>query len=114
MRERLSNSGLNLSAIEQIALDRERFVAARIEIGFCARELLGIARQQRDLAASLANLARDDQAEAARAAGNEGDFVAIREARHFRNVQRSTPNAQHSTGQARRPPAPQPRWLSYA
>jgi hypothetical protein len=99
MRDRLANSGLNLSAIEQIALDRERFAAARIELRFCARELFGIARQQRDFAALLANLSRDDQAEAARAAGYESDFVAIGKASHFRkrstlNAQRSTPNAE--------------------
>jgi len=52
------DSDLNLIAIEQIALDRENFSAARHDIGFGAREFFWITREESNLSVSVANVSR--------------------------------------------------------
>ena len=59
----LTNRGLNLPCIKQIALNSEsiRGAAAPGEVRFCAPEFLGIARNERDLSACRANLSREHE-----------------------------------------------------
>src|SRR5438270_13954884 len=74
----LSNSQLNLSGIEQIAFNREDFAAAGNKISLCTCQLIGIARNERNLAASRANMSREHEPESARPAGDEDNFVVQR------------------------------------
>lgn len=92
--DRLFDGGFDLGTIEQVALDVEYFTASKIETGFRAGEFVRIAREQRNLPATFADLSRNDQTEPARTAGDKGDFASIREAGHS---ERSTLNAQRST-----------------
>jgi hypothetical protein len=63
-------SGLNLIAVEQIALDRENSSAARSEIGFRAGEFFWITREESNVSALRANVSRQHEPEPARAASN--------------------------------------------
>src|SRR5438067_8540339 len=74
----LLNGGLNLSGLEQVALDRQDFRAEVVEIGFSAGEFVRIACEERDFATASANAARDLQTETARTAGDKRDFVPIK------------------------------------
>src|SRR6266481_7502178 len=68
-------SGLNLSAIAQIAFDGENFVAAGSEIGFCACEFLGVTREESNLSALVANMSCEHESQSARTTGDEDNFV---------------------------------------
>ena len=72
----LANGRFNLSTIEQVALNRKRFTAPLGEIGFGAREFIGIARDENNFPALIANLPGDGQAEAAGTASDESDLIA--------------------------------------
>jgi hypothetical protein len=81
--ESLFYRGLNLGAIEQVALDREDIAAAGSKLAFGAREFAGVTGQDRNASALLANLARNHQAKAARTAGNKRHFIPERETRRL-------------------------------
>jgi len=72
----LLDSGLNLGAVEQIALNRKHLAAAGSEFGFRVRKLFRIARENRNATALFAALARNLQAESARTACDKRDFIA--------------------------------------
>jgi hypothetical protein len=67
---------VNLIAIEQIAFNRQNFGTAPSEIGFRARELFTIARNECDVPALLANVSRQHEPQPARSTTNQDDFVA--------------------------------------
>jgi hypothetical protein len=71
----LLNCGLNLRGLEQVARDCQNVCSQTIQLRFGAGELFGIARDKSDLSSARANLARNCQPKAARAAGDEGDFI---------------------------------------
>ena len=73
--KRFLDSGLDLRGLEQVALNRQDFSSEAIQVFFRARELFGIPRDESDFSSARANLARDFQAEPARAARNESEFV---------------------------------------
>jgi hypothetical protein len=75
MVDNLSNSGLNLIAIEQIAFDSENLSAAQSEIGFGAGKFFWIARQESNTSALVANVSRQHQAESTRSASDQGNFI---------------------------------------
>ena len=68
----------NLIAIEQIAFDGENLSAARIEIGFRAREFFWITREQSNFSAFVANVSRQHETESTRSATDQGNFIAQR------------------------------------
>jgi hypothetical protein len=70
------NSGLNLIAIEQIALDRQNVSAARCEIGFRAREFIRITGEQSNVSALVANVSRQHEPESTRSATDQDNFIA--------------------------------------
>jgi hypothetical protein len=59
------DSRLNLSGIQQIALDGQHGASVPGEISFCAREFRHIPCEQRDLTACGANLPRKHEPESA-------------------------------------------------
>jgi hypothetical protein len=69
------DSRLNLSGIQQIALDGQHGATAPGEISFCAREFRGIPCKQRDLTACGANLPRKHEPKSARSARDENNAV---------------------------------------
>ena len=71
----LPDSRLNFSGIQQIAFNREDFAAAGSKISLCTCQLIGIARNERNLAASPANMPREHESESARPAGDEDNFI---------------------------------------
>jgi len=70
------DSGLNLSAIEQIAVDSQNFPTARGEIGFRAREFFMVACYESDTPASRTNVACQHETEPAGSATDENNFIA--------------------------------------
>src|SRR5215510_5075963 len=74
----LSDGGMNLIAIEQIAFDCENVSAARSEIGFGSREFFRITREQNNPAAFAADVPRQHEPESARSATDQGNFIAQR------------------------------------
>jgi hypothetical protein len=70
------HSGLNLIAIEQIALDRQNVSAARSEIGFRAREFIRITGEQSNVSALVANVSRQHEPESTRSATDQDNLVA--------------------------------------
>src|SRR6266513_574485 len=73
-----SNSRLNLSGIEKIAFNRENFATARNKISLCTCQLIGIARNESNVASARANMSREHQSESARPAGDKNNFVVQR------------------------------------
>src|SRR5262245_53107369 len=72
----LSNSGLNLTRIEQIALDNENFPSCRSEVGFGAVEYAGIPSKKLNGSALVANVSRQHEPESTRSATNQCNFIA--------------------------------------
>src|SRR5437773_2857551 len=68
----LPDSRLNFSGIQQIAFNREDFAAAGSKISLCTCQLIGIACNERNLAAARANMSREHESESARPAGEIG------------------------------------------
>src|SRR6266480_1311773 len=73
-----SNSRLNLSGIEQIAFNRKNFAAAGNKISLCTHQFVRIARNDRNIAASRANMSRQHESESTRSTGDENNFVVQR------------------------------------
>src|SRR3989442_12154251 len=71
----LLNCGLNLRVLEQVARDCQNVCSQTIQLRFCAGELFDIARVTIDLPSSRANLARNCQPKAARAAADDNDLI---------------------------------------
>src|SRR5205085_15717 len=90
----LLHSGLDLRGLEQIGLQRQNLSSESVQVGLGIGEFFRVPRNESDFAAARTNLARDFQTEAARATGDESDFIAISETSHTANVERSTPNVQ--------------------
>src|SRR5438093_3567847 len=63
--QRLLDCRLNLRRLEQIALDRQNISRETVQLGFRARELLRVTRDESDFSTACANLACDFQAETA-------------------------------------------------
>src|ERR1044072_4226447 len=70
-----SNSRLNLVSIEQVAFDHEDFAPARNKISLCAHQFVRIARNDCNIAAVGANMAREHQSESTRPTGDQDNFV---------------------------------------
>ncbi len=81
--KRLLDCGLDLRGLEQVARDCQNVCSELIQVRFRALELFGVARDESHLASARANLARDFQSKATRAAGDESDFIAVRKASHL-------------------------------
>ena len=64
------NSGVNLIAIEQIALNGENLSATRSEVRFGADEFAGIAREQSNTPTLVANMSRQHESESTRSAAD--------------------------------------------
>jgi hypothetical protein len=71
-----SNSGLNLLAVDQIALNCQHDGAVRRKVGPCTGEFLSISRNKSDIAASRANVSSQHKSKSPGAAGNKDNFVA--------------------------------------
>jgi hypothetical protein len=65
-----------LPGIEQIAFNGQNRAAARSEIGLCTRQLIRIARNERNAPALRANMSRKHEPESARSTRDDCDFVA--------------------------------------
>jgi hypothetical protein len=76
--EDLPDSRLNLFGIEKIAFNRENFATARNKISLCTCQLIGIARNESNVAAARANMSREHESESARPAGDKDNFVVQR------------------------------------
>src|SRR6266550_780831 len=77
----LTNSRLNLAAIEQVALNGQDYAAAPGEISFGARQFIRVARDEHNAAAFRANMSCKHKTKSSRAACNYGDLAAQRIAR---------------------------------
>ena len=74
----LLDSRLDLRAFEQVAGDGEDFATSLDELGPSPRQLVRIACEQGDPCALRAKLAREDQSQAARSAGDQDDLAGER------------------------------------
>jgi hypothetical protein len=84
----LPNRGLNLVAIEQIAFNNEDFSATRSEISFGTREFFWIPREESDISSLFTNVSRQDEAQPARSATDQGNFIAQRVSRRTNDASR--------------------------
>jgi hypothetical protein len=71
------DGGLNLGGLKQVALDCQNFGGGSVQLSFGAGELFGMTRDESDFCSARANLSRDFQTKTARAAGDEGDLIAV-------------------------------------
>ena len=70
------DGAVNLSAIEQIAFDRQNFGAAPSEIRFRAREFFTIARNECHAPTLPGNVSRQHESESAGSATDKNNFLA--------------------------------------
>jgi hypothetical protein len=87
-----------LAGIEQIAFNPEsiRGAAARSEIGLCTRQLIRIARNERNAPALRTNMSRKHEAESARATRDDCDLVAQGIARRSYEAQHKPSSSEQS------------------
>src|SRR5919108_3747816 len=71
----------NLLSIEQIAFNRQHDSVVRGQIGFGTGEFLRVARNEGDVAASRANVPRQNESKPARSTGDEDNFFTYGVAR---------------------------------
>ena len=82
MLQRLLDRGLNLSGLEQVALNGQNFSVEAFQLPFRASEFFRVARDERDFSSARANLSCDLKTQATRGACNKCNLVTVGKSRH--------------------------------